>query len=84
MAARPEAKALNFILTQYLPDLTHQMRKHSVVAAFNSAQEKLGRGTCSSAAASTWLKENRKKHAISPHVICVWNTKNRQSVIGKY
>ena len=42
------------------------MCKRSVVAAFNSAQEKLGRGTCSSAAASTWLKENRKKHAISP------------------
>lgn len=42
------------------------MCQRSVVATFNSVQVKLGRGTCSSAAASTWLKENRAKHAISP------------------
>ena len=43
-----------------------EMCQHSVVATFNDVQLQLGRGTCSSAAASMWLKENRPKHAVSP------------------
>ena len=42
------------------------MCPRSVVATFNSVQEKLGRGTCSSATALSWLKENRPKTSISP------------------
>ena len=43
-----------------------EMCQRSVVATFNSVQEKLGKGTCSSATALSWLKENRPKTSISP------------------
>ena len=42
------------------------MCRHSVVAAFRNAQEKVGKEACSSAAASTWMKENRPKHCNLP------------------
>lgn len=42
------------------------MCQRSVVATFNSVQLQLGKGTCSSSSASTWLKDDRPKHAIAP------------------
>ena len=44
----------------------NEMCKRSVVATFNSAQAKCGKGTCSSASAATWLKQCRPKHGVSP------------------
>ena len=43
-----------------------EMCRRSVVATFNLAQVKCGKGTCSSASAATWLKECRPKHGVSP------------------
>ncbi len=46
---------------------SEQKAAHSLLCEFNRSQMELGSGSCSERSAFRWLKEDRPKHAISPH-----------------